>query len=260
MTRFPSLFVSHGAPTVAIAPSPAHDFFSGLGEHLGRPKAILVASAHWETSVPTLSLASQPGTIHDFGGFPEELYRMTYPAPGAPELAKEVAGRLEAAGMPSRLDPTRGLDHGAWIPLKLMYPHADIPVVQLSIQPRQGPAEHWRLGEALRPLREDGLLVIGSGTASHNLSELRAHAGAATPPEWVTSFDRWLADAVKGGRKDDLIATLEKAPHAARNHPTADHLLPLFVAAGAGQEGAPGEVIHESFSWGVLSMAAYAFS
>lgn len=259
MTRFPSLFISHGAPTVAIEPSPTRDFFSVLGERLGKPKAILVASAHWETPVPTVSLATQPATIHDFGGFPEELYRMTYPAPGAPELAERVAGLLEAAGVPTVRHPTRGLDHGAWIPLKLMYPDADIPVFQLSIQPRQSAADHWRLGEALRPLRDEGVLVIGSGTASHNLSELRAYGGATVPPEWVTSFDRWLTEAVTHGRKEDLLAYLQQAPHAARNHPTPDHILPLFVAAGAGQEHAPGEVIHESFSWGILSMAAYAF-
>ncbi|HEY9898673.1 MAG TPA: class III extradiol ring-cleavage dioxygenase [Pantanalinema sp.] len=260
MTRFPALFVSHGAPTIAIDRIPAHDFLAGLGERIGRPKAILAISAHWETGAPTLSLAAQPATIHDFGGFPDALYRMTYPAPGSPELAERVAEQLVAAGFPAALNPSRGLDHGAWIPLQLMYPAADIPVVQLSIQPSRSPAEHWRLGEALRPLRDEGILVLGSGSATHNLFELGRYMHDTTPPEWVTSFDRWLKSAVTQGRKEELLDYLHQAPSAARNHPTPDHILPLFVAAGAGEAQGTGELIHESYSWGLLSMAAYSFA
>lgn len=260
MTRFPALFVSHGAPTIAIDPIPAHDFLVGLGERIGRPTAILAVSAHWETQAPTLSLAAQPATIHDFGGFPDALYQMRYPAPGAPELAERVAERLAAEGFPTALHPSRGLDHGAWIPLLLMYPAADIPVVQLSIQPSRSPAEHWRLGEALRPLRDEGVLILGSGSASHNLFELGRYMHDLTPPDWVSSFDRWLTTAVTQGRKDDLLDYLNRGPSAARNHPTPDHLLPLFVAAGAGDAQGVGEVIHESYSWGLLSMAAYSFA
>ncbi|MBO9539044.1 dioxygenase [bacterium] len=260
MARLPALFVSHGAPTLAIEPMPARAFLSGLGERLGKPKAILAVSAHWETIVPTLSLAVKPQTIYDFGRYPEELFRMTYPAPGAPALAERIAEAIGAAGLPSALHPSRGLDHGAWIPLKLMYPEADIPVVQLSIQPRRSPLDHWRLGEALRPLRDEGILVIGSGSASHNLGELRQHRHDPTPPEWVSTFDRWLAEAVRQGQKDELLDYLQKAPHALRNHPTPDHILPLFVAAGAGAPQSAGEVIHESYGWGIISMAAYSFA
>lgn len=260
MSRLPVLFVSHGAPTLPLESSAAHDFLTGLCAALGRPRAILVVSAHWETGQPAVSTAVQPETIYDFHGFPEALYRLRYPAPGAPQLAARVAGLLAASGMPARLDPQRGLDHGAWTPLILMYPQADIPVTQLSIQPQAGAEYHLKLGEALRPLREEGVLILASGSVTHNLREFRGSAGReARPPAWVTEFNEWLAAALLAGRRCDLAAYRSKAPHAARNHPTEEHLLPLLVAAGAADGRGEVERLHSSYAYGVIGMDAYRF-
>lgn len=168
--RLPALFVSHGAPLLAIRDVPASRFLRGLGAKLGRPRAILIASAHWCTAEPVVATTEAPSTVHDFGGFPEELYQLSYPAPGAPEIAREAARLLREAGLRAAEDPGRGLDHGAWIPLLLMYPEADVPVAQVSIQPDRDPTHHWRVGKALRPLRDVGVLIVGSGTFTHNLS------------------------------------------------------------------------------------------
>jgi 4,5-DOPA dioxygenase extradiol len=160
MSALPALFISHGAPTLPLEDSPARRFIEGLGNDLPKPRAILAVSAHWETARPTVSAVERPETIHDFSGFPQALYRLRYPAPGAPDLAQRVVGLLGAKRIVADIDRTRGLDHGAWTPLILMYPQADIPVTQLSIQPDQGPEYHWRIGEALRPLRDEGVLVV----------------------------------------------------------------------------------------------------
>ena len=259
MNRQPAVFVSHGSPTLPLEHSVAVDFLRGLGTTLGRPEAILVASAHWDTARPAVSTAENPETIYDFYGFPPELYRLRYPAPGAPGLAKRAAGLLADAGMQPQVDPTRGLDHGAWTSLMLMYPEADIPVTQLSIQSRLGPAHHVRLGEALQPLRDEGVLIFASGGATHNLGELRYQRGNPVPQPWVVEFNEWLASAVLSQRTDDLVGYREQAPHAVRNHPTDEHLIPLFVALGAGGPGAAAQRLHSSISSGVISMDAYRF-
>lgn len=236
----------------------ARDFLRGLGGVIGKPAAILVVSAHWETGSPTISTAEHPETIHDFFGFPQDLYRLQYPAPGAPELARRIATLLEAAGFAADISAERGLDHGAWVPLMLAYADADVPVTQLSIQTRRGPAWHWRLGEALRPLRDEGVLILGSGSATHNLQEFGRHGRDAAPLAYVIAFNDWLAAAVAGGCRDDLIDYRSRAPEAARNHPTEEHLLPLFVAAGAGRSGR-GARLHASYTYGALAMDAYRF-
>jgi 4,5-DOPA dioxygenase extradiol len=259
MSKMPVLFVSHGAPTLPLESSAAHDFLEGVGAALDRPRAILAVSAHWETGQPAVSTAVQPETIYDFHGFPEALYRLRYPAPGAPQLAARVARLLAASGMPARLDPQRGLDHGAWTPLILMYPQADIPVTQLSVQPQAGAEYHLRLGEALRPLRDEGVLILASGSVTHNLREFRAHHRDAQPPAWVTEFNEWLAAALLQGRHADLAAYRSSAPHAVRNHPTEEHLLPLFVAAGAGGTESNARRLHSSYAYGVIGMDAYRF-
>jgi len=259
MTRQPSIFVSHGSPTLPLERGPAVDFLRGLGGALGRPEAILMVSAHWDTGRPAVSAAKKPETIHDFYGFPPPLYQLRYPAPGAPELANRVSALLEAMGLRPDIDPQRGLDHGAWTSLYHMYPEADIPVAQLSIQSHLGPAHHVRLGEALRPLRDEGVLIMASGGATHNLSELSYQRGNPVPQPWVVEFNDWLADAVLAGRRDDLIAYREKAPNAVRNHPTDEHLIPLFVALGAGGPGAAAQRLHSSISSGVISMDAFRF-
>ena len=257
--RFPAIFVSHGAPTLPIEASPAREFLSSLGKTLGKPQAILVVSAHWESGEAAVSAVAQPETIHDFFGFPQELYRLTYPVPGAPDLAMRVSQLLGGKGVVTHVHPTRGLDHGAWVPLLLMYPEADIPVTQLTVQPELGTAHHLQLGEALRPLREQGVLILGSGGATHNLYEFGRHRHDAPPPAWVTGFQEWLARTIEGGNKDDLLHYRERGPDAARNHPSEEHFLPIFASAGAGDPATAGRRIHRSHSYGILAMDAYRF-
>lgn len=248
----PALFVSHGAPTLPFDDVPARDFLQALGPSLPRPKAILAISAHWETEVPTLTTAARNTTIHDFRGFPKPLYDLRYDAPGAPEAAA-VAKRLAGAGIAARLNDYRGLDHGAWVPLMLMYPAADIPVFQLSIQPRLGVAHHVALGKALRPFREEGL-ILASGGFVHNLSAIDWSGGAE--PDWSARFGDWMDSALTARRDDDLIAYRARAPQAAKAHPSDDHILPLFVAYGAGETT---RRLHQSATFGSLRMDAYAF-
>ncbi len=259
MPTFPSLFLSHGAPTLALQDGPAHRFLRGYGEVLGRPAAILMVSAHWESDTPMLGATEAPETIHDFFGFPAALYEILYAAPGAPELARRAAALLEAAGQGATLDARRGLDHGAWVPLLLMYPEAEVPVAQLSLQSRLGPAHHLRLGEALAPLRDEGILIVGSGGFTHNLSEFRGQAADSPAPDWVTGFADWMSEAIEAGRRDDLLDYRRRAPHARRNHPSEEHLLPLYVAMGAGGAETGGRRVHASFTYGVLAMDAFAF-
>ncbi|HEX6979989.1 MAG TPA: class III extradiol ring-cleavage dioxygenase [Alphaproteobacteria bacterium] len=255
----PTLFVSHGAPTLPLEGGPARDFFNGLGAAVGKPAAILAVSAHWETRAPAVGTAERPATIHDFYGFPRALYEMTYPAPGAPEVARRAAACIRAAGFDVGEDRSRGLDHGAWVPLMMMYPLADVPVAQLSIQPALGPAHHAGLGRALAPLRDDGVLILASGSAVHNLSTL-AWGQHGTPPAWAKAFDDWLEARIAEGAHDELIAYRERAPGAAAAHPRDEHLLPLFVAMGAAGPQAKGTRLHSSFMHGSLSMAAFSFS
>ncbi len=258
MAKTPTLFISHGMPIMAIKPSPTHEFLKSLGRDLARPTAILCVSAHWEAVRPLLSSSAEPATIHDFYGFPRPLHEMQYPAPGDPDLAKKAADLLKQAGFEAGTDADRGLDHGAWVPLSLMYPEADIPVVQLSVQSDLDAARHFKLGETLQPLREAGVLIMGSGGATHNLEEMSNHAANAEPPEYAAAFDAWLEESVARGRTDTLIRFLEAGPSARKNHPfPAEHFLPLFVPLGAAGQGAPGRLLHRSFAYGVLSLAAY---
>jgi len=258
---FPTLFLSHGAPDIAISESPARDFLRQLGKAFEKPKAILVVSAHWETAEPALNAVQVNATIHDFGGFPAALYAMQYQAPGSPALAASAAALLREAGFPARIDTRRGLDHGAWVPLILAYPAADIPVVQLSVQPRLGPAHHLALGRALRPLCEEGILIIGSGSFTHNLYEFFQSPGdAEREAEWVRAFAEWFDRALMESRVNDLVNYRQIAPYAERNHPTDEHLLPLYVALGAAGEQARAQRLHNSRAGAVLRLDAYAFS
>lgn len=256
---FPTLFVSHGAPTLAIEENDTTRFLKSLGKELSRPRAILCVSAHWGTRVPVVSAAERPETIHDFGGFPEELYRMRYPAPGAPELAWRALELLKEAGIESQVSTDRGLDHGAWIPLKLIYAEADVPVAQLSVQPQSRPDAHFRLGQALVQLRREGVLILATGSATHNLSLIGRES------DWARQFDDWLYEKITHGAYDELLEYRRLAPHAEMAHPTDEHLLPLFVAAGAGAAAATGGrrlegvCLHRGWTYGNLSMAAYKF-
>jgi 4,5-DOPA dioxygenase extradiol len=257
--RMPSLFVSHGAPTLAVEDGPAHRFLSGLGNRLGKPEAVLMISAHFEAPIPTVTAGTRPETIHDFGGFPPELYQIVYPAHGSPALAETVNSLLSGAGWPARADPSRGLDHGAWVPLMLMYPEADVPVVQLSIDPRRGAEYHLQLGALLRPLREQGVLIIGSGGVTHNL-RLFFGAGHDDPPsERVARFASWVAEMIRHDRRDELIDYRSRAPDAAYNHPTEEHFFPLLTALGASEPGETNARIHSSHTYGALMMDGYLF-
>ncbi len=255
----PTLFLSHGAPTLPLSPSPARDFLAGLAATMPRPRAIVVASAHWETARPEVSAAPHPRTIHDFRGFPEALYRITYAAPGDPALAARVRELLEAAGLDARIDPERGLDHGAWVPLLLAYPAADIPVLQVSVQSHLGPRHHLDLGAALAPLRAEGVLMLGSGSWTHDLRRFRGQAEDAPAAPDVTAFADWMDSAVREGRTDDLLNYRARAPFAKEQHPTEEHLLPFFVALGAAGPNAPARRLHESAMFSMLRMDAYAF-
>jgi 4,5-DOPA dioxygenase extradiol len=254
----PSLFLSHGAPTLSLDPGETGARWQRLGQELPRPAAVLCISAHWMTEEPAVSAPARNDTIHDFYGFPAPLYALTYRAPGAPDLARRVVGLLHEAGIAAVTDSERGLDHGAWVPLRFLYPDAAIPTLQLSIQPYRDAAWHHRLGAALAPLRRDGVLVLASGGAVHNLRAVAWEGGP--PPAWAQRFDDWLADALAAGREADLLAWAERAPHALDAQPSPDHLLPLFVALGAAGPGARGERIHQGFTLGSLSMAAYRFA
>lgn len=254
----PSIFISHGSPALIGEDIPARDFLAGLGREIGRPSAILVASAHWETPAPRASTAAAPATIHDFYGFPEALYRLRYPAPGAPQVAAKAVDLLKRAGFAAAPDPAQGLDHGAWSPLLLIYPEADIPVAQISLQTPLGAAHHFAVGRALATLRGDDVLVLGSGGATHNLGALE-RGNHGTAPDWAAAFDAWVAEKIQAGDAAALADYRRQAPHARMAHPRDEHFLPLLVAFGAGGEGAKGRQLHRSFAHGSLSMAAYAF-
>ena len=256
----PSLFIGHGAPTLLIEHTEARDFLLGLAGRFPKPKAILVISAHFNARVPVITSAAWPETIHDFGGFPDVLYQQQYPAPGDPALAARIAESLQAAGFPAVTHDGRGLDHGAWIPLMLAYPKADIPVLQLSISMSQSPEWHYRLGQALQPLREDGVMIMGSGSVTHNLRAVFSGSFRvdSPEPEWVSGFADWLADRIEAGDHEAILSSVQTGPHGHENHPTMDHILPLFVALGAGGNG-PSHRLHDSTTYGVIAMDAYSF-
>lgn len=264
MTEYSSLFISHGAPTLLVEDSPARRYLSGLGKQFGTPKAILVVSAHHNSRGDSVAVttSAMPETVYDFSGFPEALYQITYPAPGDPELASQVISLLKDAGLTAVGEASRGFDHGAWVPLHLMYPGADIPVIQISINMRKSPQWHYDLGLALAPLRREGILIIGSGGATHNLRAFfkGEYQLDAESPDWVTKFADWLAERIGAGDVSAVLDAVESGPDGHRNHPTMDHILPLFVAMGAGGKHAKGTRLHKSSTYGVLTMDAYTFS
>ncbi len=259
MSLFPVLFVSHGAPTLALEAGAVGTALHHLGKDLPRPASILVVSAHWGTQAPAVSRSEWPNTIYDFYGFPAELHTISYPAPGAPMLADAVLDALHQAHWPDAgTTPERGLDHGAWVPLLYLYPNADIPVTQLSIQHRHDPAHHYRLGQALRPLREKGVLVLASGSLTHNLFETEP-AADAPPAPYVDRFRHWMVEHLRDRTIEDLLRYRTLAPDAERAHPDESHILPLFVALGAAgdhyrvQHVATGTMHH------ALAMDAFVF-
>ena len=253
----PSLFLSHGSPMLALDGEAWGKAVSAFGRRLPPLRAILVCSAHWEAPGPLrLSSAAVPGVLHDFGGFPEELYRLDYPAPGSPELAAEAAALLGQAGLEAMLDPQRPLDHGAWVPLRYLFPEAQVPVVQLSLPVPRTPERLLVAGRALAPLRASGVLIIGSGGIVHNLRRLDWE-GATGPQPWASAFERRIHDGLLAGDEAALL-DWRLAPGAAESVPTSEHLDPLFVALGAAEK-AP-EPIYEGWQLGSLSLSSYAFA
>lgn len=260
MNRLPSLYISHGSPMTALQPGQVGERLAALAATLPRPRAIVMASAHWLAGQPMIGSVAHPQTVHDFGGFPAELYQLQYPAPGAPALAAEIAQRLAQAGLSATLDPQRGLDHGAWVPLRFLYPQADIPVVQLSIQPRLGPNHQFALGQALAPLREQGVLLIGSGSITHNLHDLRSYQEGKEAP-YVRPFIEWVERALARDDRHALLDYRRQAPFAVQAHPTDEHLLPLHFAMGAAGTGALGaQRIDAGIDMGMLAMDIYRFN
>lgn len=258
MPRLPSLFVSHGAPTFALEPGRAGPRLAALGRTLPRPEAVLVVSPHWMTPHPRVGVAARPQTIHDFGGFDPALYRIDYPAPGHPLLAQRALQILNAAGWAAQADEARGLDHGTWVPLRHLFPQADVPVFQVSLPSRLDADSAWAFGEALAPLAAEGVLIVGSGSLTHNLHEFRSHHGNDEP--YVTEFVDWVRAAITAGDGARLRRTLADAPHAGRAHPSTEHFWPLLVAAGAAPAQRDWQTVDGGVAHGVLSMDAFVFA
>ena len=242
----------------ALQAGAAGEAWAGLSRRLPKPRAILIASAHWETDLPMLTGSAMPETIHDFFGFPEPLYKLRYPAPGAPELARRAQALLKAAGFAAGIDGSRGLDHGAWTPLLYAYPDADIPVVQISVQPALGPRHHLEVGNSLRTLLDEGVLIIGSGHMTHNLRDWAR--GGGTPQPYAREFQEWVKERLEKKALEELVDYRSRSPHGVRAHPTDEHFLPLFVALGAAPEKTRPERIYDAIDSGVLAMDAYVFS
>ena len=267
MDKLPTLFISHGSPMTALDGREAGAYWQTLGrtidERFGRPQAVLAVSAHSLTREPALLAAPRHEAVYDFGGFDPQLYTLRYDAPGAPALADRVQALLGAAGLPVQRMPEGGLDHGIWVPLRSMWPGADVPVLPLAWPPNWAPAQLYRLGEALAPLADEGVLVMGSGSITHNLR--RVFAGGrlgredAPPTPESSAFRAWFVDKAAAADWGALFDYRARAPFAALMHPSDEHLLPFYVAAGAAGAGAAGRRIHASLTFGDLGMDAYAF-
>jgi 4,5-DOPA dioxygenase extradiol len=251
----PPLFISHGSPMLMLEPGRTGPAWRALAQGLPRPRAILAVSAHWNTRVAAVSASPQPETIHDFYGFPQPLYELAYPAPGAPDLATEVAGLVPEI----HIDRERGLDHGAWSPLRAMYPAADIPVVQLAVMPQASAEDHYRLGRMLQPLTQNGVLILASGGLTHNLRDVVADAADGEALPYVSEFRDWFVKALQRRDLPALFDYRRQAPHAARAHPSAEHLLPLYVALGAAGEDAATRVAYSDYQLGTLALDAFVF-
>lgn len=261
--RLPTYFISHGGgpwPWLANMRAMLANLETSLArmpQEIGTtPKAILMVSGHWEDDAFAVMSSPRPGMVYDYGGFPPETYRITYPAPGAPELATRTADLIRAAGLPTRLDDRQGFDHGTFVPAYVMYPNADVPVFQVSLQHGYDPAAHFALGRALAPLRDEGVLIVGSGLSYHNLRLFGP--GAKVPSE---AFDTWLAKVMALPAKDRTAALLdwEKAPHARTCHAREDHFVPLFAALGAAEDEPATRVYHDVDLFGGVTASSYKF-
>lgn len=254
------LFVPHGAPTFALNPGAAGAAMSDVAQKLAAPRAIVVLSPHWETRIPTVGVATKLETIHDFYGFPQALYRIQYPATGCPEVAQEVATALRAAHFEVALDPQHGLDHGAWQPLRQMFPDADVPIVPLSMQAHEGPAHAYRIGQALAPLAAKNIWVVASGNITHNLRDwqVAASSGGQTPA-YVQRFADWVQEKLNAHDVATLVDYRQHSAEGRQAHPSEDHLLPLFVALGAAGTDVRAQAFYRGVSDYVIAMDGYAF-
>jgi 4,5-DOPA dioxygenase extradiol len=257
MTTLPSLFVSHGAPTYALKPGLAGPGLRALGQALPRPAAVLVVSPHWMTPEPRVTTSPQPRTIHDFRGFDPALYDIVYPAHGHPALASHTVEVLCAAGWSAAGDADRGLDHGAWVPLRHLYPRAEVPVFQVSMPTDLDASSALQFGRALAPLADDDILVVGSGSLTHNLYDFTFDPGR--DEAYAAEFASWIRETVTAGHHERLVRALEIAPHARRAHPTTEHFLPLLIAAGAATTALPVTVLEGGITHGVLAMDSFLF-
>ena len=254
----PTVFISHGPPTLLFENIPAREFLKDLGKTYRNVDAVLCISAHWMTSKPIVNAVEENDTIHDFYGFPPELYQLEYPASGSPKLAQRTADLINNSGLSCEVDNTRGLDHGAWVPAMLMFPNLEVPILQLSIQQNMNPEAHHELGKAIGSLRHERVLILGSGGAVHPLGYAPLRPGAKTD-QWAYDFDSWLTKSVTQGDYSALIDYSNVAPYPERAHPYPDHYMPIITTMGAAGEGAKGEAIHHSWFWGDMGMGAYEF-
>ena len=259
-TVVPALYVSHGAPLFAVDAGETGPALTRWGQGLRAQfpalRGVVIMSPHWMARTPQVMTGAQPATWHDFGGFPPALYQLQYPAPGAPALAQEVLALLQAAGVAAQGDAGRPFDHGAWVPLMHLFPEADLPVVQVALPVRAGPAEVYAMGAALRDLRSQGVLVMGSGSMTHNLAEF--FGGAREPAPYVIAFSRWIESALERGDMQALLNYRSLAPHAERAHPTEDHFLPLFFALGAAGDDLHANYLSREVMYSMLAMDAFA--
>lgn len=244
----------------ALNAGAAGEAWRAMAASVPAPKAVLVVTAHWETAKPTLSAAAAPAMIYDFSGFPDALYQIRYPAPGAPTIAARAQQLLQAAGIPADLDPTRGFDHGTWVPMRKMFPDARVPVVQLSVQSSRDAAHHLAVGRALAPLADEGVLMVGSGHLTHNLGDWMRGAGQRGVPAYVSAFQCWVAQQLNTGDATTLARYVELAPEAQRAHPSPEHFLPLCVAFAAAGEKPQVSHTFDGLEANVLAMDAYRFN
>ncbi|MEM7561791.1 MAG: class III extradiol ring-cleavage dioxygenase [Pseudomonadota bacterium] len=256
-TRFPRLFLAHGAPDLVTADIPARKFLTDAGQRIQKPAGIVVISAHWCSGELQITGSSNHETIHDFNGFPNHLYQLFYKAHGAEWLNNKLVDTLDAAGYTASPGSRKGLDHGAWVPLSLMFPEADVPIVQLSLLKTASPKFHFEVGQSLEKLRSEGILVIGSGGLVHNLGSLKSEG--LPPDHWANSFDSWLYEKIFDRDLESLFNYEKTSEFGSYAHPTSEHLMPLFVSMGAGNSDWRPHRIHHSFSYGNLSMASYSF-
>lgn len=253
----PLLFISHGSPTLAVEKNEYTDFLRELGNNI-KPRAIVIFTAHWENDVTTISFRDDAyEMIYDFGGFDRELYEIKYPAKGSTEIAALLKSRLEGHGIPSQIDYKRGLDHGAWVVLKLMYPEANIPVVQVSINPWLSTEEQFNIGKAIKDLKDEDILIIGSGGTVHNLGSIKW--GSTEPEPWAVEFDDWLIEKVRDKDKEALLSYQKLAPHAKMAVPREEHIAPFFITLGSGIEDSEPRLLYRGYNYGTLSHICFEF-